>query len=94
MRYPVFPLVLFYFRKHFIYNYFAYLSPFLLVFSRDFVLTQLYPYLQPGDIILFDEFNVPLHEFKAFNEFTKAFYIELKPLGAVNNYLQVAFVVK
>ena len=62
--------------------------------STIFVLTQLYPYLQPGDIILFDEFNVPLHEFKAFNEFTKAFYIELKPLGAVNNYLQVAFVVK
>jgi len=62
--------------------------------STIFVLTQLYPYLQPGDIILFDEFNVSLHEFKAFNEFTKAFYIELKPLGAVNNYLQVAFVVK
>ena len=55
---------------------------------------RIYPYLQPGDIILFDEFNVPLHEFKAFDEFTKAFYIELKPLGAVNNYLQVAFVVK
>lgn len=62
--------------------------------STIFVLTQLYPYLKPGDIILFDEFNVPLHEFKAFKEFTESFYIKLSPLGAVNNYLQTAFVVQ
>lgn len=34
--------------------------------STIFVLSQLYPYLKSGDIILFDYFNVPLHEFKAF----------------------------
>ena len=62
--------------------------------STIFVLTQLYPYLKSGDIILFDEFNVPLHEFKAFKEFTDVFYIELEPLGAVNNYMQTAFTVK
>ena len=62
--------------------------------STIFVLSQLYPYLKSGDIILFDEFNVPLHEFKAFKEFTEAFYIKLEPLGAVNNYLQTAFIVK
>lgn len=62
--------------------------------STIFVLTQLYPYLKSGDIILFDEFNVPLHEFKAFKEFTESFYIKLEPLGAVNNYLQTTFIVE
>lgn len=61
--------------------------------STAFVLSQLYPYLSEGDIILFDEFNVPLHEFKAFHEFTSNFYIRLTPVGAVNNFYQTAFVV-
>jgi len=62
--------------------------------STLFVLSQLYPYLKQGDIILFDEFNVPLHEFKAYKDFTESFYIKLAPLGAVNNFLQVAFVIR
>jgi ASC-1-like (ASCH) protein len=59
-----------------------------------FTLSQLYPYIKKGDIILFDEFNVPLHEFKAYKEFIEAFYIKLKPVAAVNNFYQTAFVVE
>ncbi len=55
-----------------------------------FVLTQLYPYLKAGDIIIFDEFGVPTHEFKAFSDFISAYYLKYEVLGAVNNYLQIA----
>jgi O-methyltransferase len=59
-----------------------------------FVLTQLYPYLKKGDLIFFDEFSVPTHEFKAFDEFTQTCYVKLKPIAAVNNFYQTAFVVE
>ena len=59
--------------------------------STAFVLSQLYPYLKKGDLILFDEFNVPLHEFRAYDEFTRNFYVQLKPIAAVNNFYQTAF---
>ncbi|MCD4682874.1 MAG: class I SAM-dependent methyltransferase [Bacteroidales bacterium] len=55
-----------------------------------FVLTTLSPYLNKGDILLFDEFNVPLHEYKAFSEWTESFYINYSVLGEVNNFYQVA----
>jgi len=58
-----------------------------------YTLSILYPYLKKGDIILFDEYGVPNHEFKVFDDFTKSFYIKLEPVGAINNYLQVAFVI-
>jgi len=45
--------------------------------STIFVLSQLYPFLKKGDIIFFDEFNVPLHEFRAFRDFTQAFYVNM-----------------
>lgn len=61
--------------------------------STIFSLSQLYPYLNNGDLIFFDEFNVATHEFKAFKEFTESFYIELKPIGAVNNFYQTVFMV-
>ncbi|HQY40507.1 MAG: class I SAM-dependent methyltransferase [Chitinophagaceae bacterium] len=61
--------------------------------STAFVLSMLYPFLKKGDIITFDEFSVPMHEFKAFYEFTHNFYITLKPVAAVNNFYQTAFVV-
>ena len=62
--------------------------------STIFVLSQLYPYLKKGDIIFFDEFNVANHEFLAFKIFTEAFYVNLRPVGAVNNFYQTAFVVE
>jgi len=62
--------------------------------STLFVLTTLYPYLNAGDIVFFDEFNVPKHEFLAFKIFTESYYIKYEILGAVNNYYQMAFMVK
>jgi O-methyltransferase len=61
--------------------------------STIFVLSQLYPYLKKGDIIFFDEFNVANHEFLAFKIFTESFYVKLRPVGAVNNFYQTAFIV-
>ncbi len=62
--------------------------------ATAFALSQLYPFLRPGDVIFFDEFSVPLHEFKAYDEFVSNFYISLKPIGAVNNFYQTAFIVE
>ena len=61
--------------------------------STIFTLSQLYPFLNKGDIILFDEFNVANHEFLAYKIFTEAFYVNLKLIGAQNNFYQTAFVV-
>lgn len=62
--------------------------------SAMYVLTVLFPYLKPGDLFIFDEFVVPYHEFKAFDDFTRSFYIKLRPIGAINNYLQMIFEVE
>ncbi len=59
-----------------------------------FTLSQLYPYLKAGDIILFDEFNVANHEFQAFKIFTESFYFKMRPIAAQNNFYQVAFIVE
>lgn len=59
-----------------------------------FVLTQLYKYLKKGDIIFFDELSVPNHEYQAFKIFVDSFGVKLKPLGAVNNFYQVAFIIE
>ena len=56
-----------------------------------FALSQLYPYLEKGDIIMFDEFNVYGHEFMAFRYFTECFYVNLKLISAQNNFYHAAF---
>ncbi len=61
--------------------------------STLYTLTSIAPYLNPGDILIFDEFNVPNHEFLAFKIFTESYYIKTKVIGAVNNFYQVAFVI-
>ena len=43
---------------------------------------------------LFDEFNVPNHEFYAFKLFTESFYVKTRLLGAVNNFYQVALIIE
>lgn len=58
--------------------------------STLFVLASLIPFLKKNDIIIFDEFSVPTHEFKAFYDFTATFNLKYEVIGAVNNYLQVA----
>jgi O-methyltransferase len=55
-----------------------------------FVLTSISPILEKGDIIIFDEFNVPMHEFKAFAEWVSSYYIKYEVIGAVNNFYQIA----
>jgi hypothetical protein len=62
--------------------------------STLFTLTTLAPYLKKGDIIFFDEFCVPTHEFLAVKNFTESYYINLKPIAASNNFLFTAFVVE
>lgn len=59
--------------------------------STLYTLTSLAPFLKKGDIIFFDEFCVPTHEFLAFKNFTESYYIDLKPIAASNNYLFTAF---
>ena len=59
-----------------------------------FSLSQLYRFLNDGDIILFDEFAVPKHEFMAFKIFTESFYVNYEVIGAANNYLFLAIKIK
>jgi hypothetical protein len=58
--------------------------------STLFVLTTLAPLLRKDDIIIFDEFGVPTHEFKAFTEFVTSFYVKYQLITSVNNYFQLA----
>lgn len=62
--------------------------------STFFVLSQLYRFLNEDDILLFDEFAVPTHEFKAFKLFSESFYINYEVIGAANNYLFLAVKIK
>jgi hypothetical protein len=62
--------------------------------SALFTLSQLFRFLKPGDMILFDEFAVPQHEFLAFKIFTESFYVDYEVIGAANNYLFVAVKIK
>lgn len=62
--------------------------------STLYVLTSLAPYLNSGDIIFFDEFAVPTHEFRAYVDFVESYYIDLELIGGANNYYFVAFRVK
>ena len=61
--------------------------------STLYALTSMAPCLNTGDILFFDEFNVPNHEFLAFKIFTESYYVKTKLLGAVNNYYQTAFII-
>lgn len=61
--------------------------------STLFVLTSLSPYIKSGDILLFDEFNVPLDEFKAFKVWVDSYYIKYTVLGEANNYYQTAILI-
>ncbi len=65
------------------------------IFSATlFSLSQLYKYLNEGDIILFDELAVPTNEFMAFKIFSESFYINYEVIAAANNYLFLAIKIK
>jgi hypothetical protein len=60
--------------------------------STLFALTSFAAYLKKNDILIFDEFLTPQHEFLAYYNFCQAFpHINLKAIGAANNYCFVAF---
>lgn len=61
--------------------------------STLFVLTTLSPYLESGDILIFDEFNCSNDEFRAFKLWGESFYIKPKLIAQVNNYHQIAFLI-
>jgi O-methyltransferase len=62
--------------------------------STLYVLTTLAPYLKSGDILIFDEFSVPKHEFLAFTNFIQSYYLKFELIGAANNYFFTAFKMK
>jgi hypothetical protein len=62
--------------------------------STLFVLTNLIPFLEKDDIIIFDEFGVPIHEYRAFTDIVSSYNLNYEFLGAVNNYLQIAIKIK
>lgn len=51
-----------------------------------FTLSSLAPFLKKDDIILFDEFSVPTHEFMAYQQFIDSFYFDLELIGAASNF--------
>lgn len=59
-----------------------------------YVLTSLAPFLKKGDIIFFDEFAVPTHEYKAYADFVQSYYLDLELIAAANNYYFTAFRVR
>ena len=62
--------------------------------STLFALVSMSPYLKKGDILFFDEFSVPDHEFRALSIFCESWYVRTKLLGAVNNFLQTSFMIE
>lgn len=62
--------------------------------STLYALTGMAPYLNAGDVLFFDEFNVPNHEFLAYRIFSESYHVKTELLGAVNNYYQVAFMIR
>jgi len=60
--------------------------------STLFVLATMAPFLKKDDILIFDEFLAPQHEFLAYHNFCESFSnIKLKVFAAANNYCFVAF---
>lgn len=55
-----------------------------------YVLTKMHHLLKPGDILIFDEFNVPNHEYKAYLNFTESYYFKSELVAAQNNYFYTA----
>ncbi|MCC7400040.1 MAG: class I SAM-dependent methyltransferase [Chitinophagaceae bacterium] len=56
-----------------------------------YTLTALAPFIKKDDIIFFDEFAVPTHEFKAFYDFTQSYSVNLQLIASASNYYFAAF---
>jgi O-methyltransferase len=61
--------------------------------STMYVLCKLDSYIKPGTIIIFDEFSSMLHEFRALEDYTRAFrreYVAAGAAGEIAYYGQIA----
>ena len=57
------------------------------LFSSTLVaLTQSFRFFKAGDLILFDEFSTPTHEFWAFKLFSESFYLKYEVVVAACNF--------
>jgi len=54
--------------------------------STLFTLCSLHPFINPGTIIIFDEFSNMLHEFRALEDYATSFWREYEILGASVRY--------
>ncbi|MGH9757843.1 MAG: TylF/MycF/NovP-related O-methyltransferase [Candidatus Acidiferrales bacterium] len=59
--------------------------------STSYALATIWPYLRSGDIIFFDDFSHPGHEFLAYWESTRSFRMKLTVLGIADGFRRVAF---
>lgn len=56
-----------------------------------YVLSSMSEFLKKGDLIFFDQFAVPTHEFRAYLDYTQSCYKNLQLIAAANNFYFVAF---
>jgi O-methyltransferase len=62
--------------------------------STLFVLITLAPRLRSGDVLLFDEFCYPMHEYRAFEDCMAAYPLPYDLLARTKEYKQVAIIVR
>jgi O-methyltransferase len=61
--------------------------------STLFTLANLNALLVPGTVVIFDDFSMPLHVFRAFADYRNAFWRSAHPVAMTSDYAdQVAFV--
>jgi O-methyltransferase len=61
--------------------------------STLFTLANLNMLLVPGTVVIFDDFWMPTHVFRAFSDYKSAFWRSARPVAMTSNYAeQVAFV--
>jgi len=54
--------------------------------STLYCLTRLSETLRPGDVIIFDEFSQPLHEFRALEDWEQAYRVHYRGIGSAGEY--------
>lgn len=59
--------------------------------STVYPLLTIGPYLRPDDILMFDEFQDTVHEFRAFEDFCGIFEVKCDLLAASTDYAQTTF---
>jgi O-methyltransferase len=60
--------------------------------STQYTLSMLDPFLQAGDIVIFDEYEAAAHEYLAWQQYQRAFMREAKCIASSDQWTQAAFV--